>query len=1131
MRRAMMIAFLALLLLFSGPPLDKGKGEHRPAIILPDSSPFASDAEGERDFFDYANGSLISSDYEILYGNLTWSSDPMTLDTIDWYKLRLPDVDPRAGSPNGVRDVRLNLLNYTNNTGDLYELEINKTNHQLEHDWADFLMVFAIYQDPVIGKHELGGNEWYYDDRDDTDGISYDENWTFSFRTPGPSFGTIDNNGFTDGLSETGFYYIGISFNFHISPEASVTRPDFTAHYELEVDATARVDNDQVSNDILNATSELPASGRIDTETNPVDWYRITGSNGSRVWRFDIHVNRTDCNLKSNPTTTQFWDNWVWVVLASRDKGSDGLWNTPDDGWTIEKHRISAVIAQVDSVHLVFPDLNFGGRSDRRGAYIGLYEEPKNGWVSGGQVAGFTLADWSAFSDYTIEVNIVEEIPTTPPVIMDVWVETDFPCNDYSFGGYYGTVFTLYVTYMDAEGHMPAWIRVQVDDGRPGYIVYIEGSPVDVFDVDVTDGKVYKYTFEGVRFTERPYPHAVQVSAKENLPAASVMPQLTSETYYFNEAFYIWDDDPIRINADWEGLPSIAEEENRILRLLDSTGPFIDPEGEDPVEVLIRGGGDDEWTHEMDLEMAHITIQELDGVKVLSIEPKEEQFGYLDFEVRVFDEHSYATRMLRQQIYPVNDLPIVHNISIGDRVFTAKRRSSDSYEADLRGLVDVMEDETLIFEVGVCDPDGEEIFIEWVPNMSSTWSSTPAISDGTVTIVPDNDDVLNDCQLMSFMITDGSGSEVELGILVEVQNVNDPPTITIPTITPTWSQFSRINIRPVCTDPDPGDRVVFSVNFNENFSYQYGSVREQLPYAGLRDGIDWDINPITGQFFFNLDDQDIWRGDMGFLDEIEITIVFMATDTCGANDTARITMVLRDVNQEPDSPVVIYYAPRYPGDGEPVHFWTEPVYDPDGDVLTYHWDFGDGVTGMGMHVNHTYGTKGFKTAQMWVEDGEFSSEKIAIRIEVMDIRDRWDEMDNDGDGVKNRYDAFPNDISASLDSDRDGYPDRWNAGYNHLDSTTGLKLDRFPEDPREWMDSDGDGHGDNGDEFPYDSSEWRDRDGDGIGDNADIFPRVHNGYLRTGAIIASVILFLVILVLLIVLRNMGRRAEYGEMEE
>jgi PKD repeat protein len=104
--------------------------------------------------------------------------------------------------------------------------------------------------------------------------------------------------------------------------------------------------------------------------------------------------------------------------------------------------------------------------------------------------------------------------------------------------------------------------------------------------------------------------------------------------------------------------------------------------------------------------------------------------------------------------------------------------------------------------------------------------------------------------------------------------------------------------------------------------------------------------------------------------------------------------------------------------------------------------------------------------------------------------------DQDGDGVPDDVDAFPNDPTEWSDLDGDGIgdnsdTDRDGDGFENND-------DAFPNDPNEWSDLDGDGIGDNEDPdrdddgvlddedlFPNDPTEWLDTDGDGIGNNAD----------------------------------------------
>ena len=106
-------------------------------------------------------------------------------------------------------------------------------------------------------------------------------------------------------------------------------------------------------------------------------------------------------------------------------------------------------------------------------------------------------------------------------------------------------------------------------------------------------------------------------------------------------------------------------------------------------------------------------------------------------------------------------------------------------------------------------------------------------------------------------------------------------------------------------------------------------------------------------------------------------------------------------------------------------------------------------------------------------------------------------FDQDGDGVADSEDAFPNDPTEWKDSDGDGVGDNADAFPNDpaewKDSDgdgVGDNADAFPKDPTEWKDSDGDAVGDNADAFPNDPTEWKDSDGDGVGDNSDTFPYV-----------------------------------------
>jgi hypothetical protein len=65
-----------------------------------------------------------------------------------------------------------------------------------------------------------------------------------------------------------------------------------------------------------------------------------------------------------------------------------------------------------------------------------------------------------------------------------------------------------------------------------------------------------------------------------------------------------------------------------------------------------------------------------------------------------------------------------------------------------------------------------------------------------------------------------------------------------------------------------------------------------------------------------------------------------------------------------------------------VNFDGSNSTDLDGDNLTYVWDFGDGMTGAGALVSHTYNNEGTYTATLIVDDGNEGIDQISIVIEV-----------------------------------------------------------------------------------------------------------------------------------------------------
>jgi PKD repeat protein len=66
---------------------------------------------------------------------------------------------------------------------------------------------------------------------------------------------------------------------------------------------------------------------------------------------------------------------------------------------------------------------------------------------------------------------------------------------------------------------------------------------------------------------------------------------------------------------------------------------------------------------------------------------------------------------------------------------------------------------------------------------------------------------------------------------------------------------------------------------------------------------------------------------------------------------------------------------------ETIEFDAGPSYDPDGEIIGYYWDFGDGATAEGPQVTHDYDEDGEYTVTLTVVDdsgAESSVSKVVV---------------------------------------------------------------------------------------------------------------------------------------------------------
>jgi PKD repeat protein len=106
-------------------------------------------------------------------------------------------------------------------------------------------------------------------------------------------------------------------------------------------------------------------------------------------------------------------------------------------------------------------------------------------------------------------------------------------------------------------------------------------------------------------------------------------------------------------------------------------------------------------------------------------------------------------------------------------------------------------------------------------------------------------------------------------------------------------------------------------------------------------------------------------------------------DQEGATDVARQKIIVLPVdNLPPYAAAAMAPLPALPG--ETITFNAGDSGDPDGHIISYVWDFGDGHSATGRTATHSYGATGIYTGSLTVTDDGGLSDTIVLRIRVDD---------------------------------------------------------------------------------------------------------------------------------------------------
>jgi PKD repeat protein len=114
----------------------------------------------------------------------------------------------------------------------------------------------------------------------------------------------------------------------------------------------------------------------------------------------------------------------------------------------------------------------------------------------------------------------------------------------------------------------------------------------------------------------------------------------------------------------------------------------------------------------------------------------------------------------------------------------------------------------------------------------------------------------------------------------------------------------------------------------------------------------------------------------------QYTVALTVTDERGGRATDYQTIQVTPTGQTPTA--VFSAAPTSGGTPLTVTFNAAGSSDPDGSIVLYAWNFGDGNTATGVNVLNTYATSGTYTATLTVTDDKGLTDTMTQTIVVID---------------------------------------------------------------------------------------------------------------------------------------------------
>ena len=185
-----------------------------------------------------------------------------------------------------------------------------------------------------------------------------------------------------------------------------------------------------------------------------------------------------------------------------------------------------------------------------------------------------------------------------------------------------------------------------------------------------------------------------------------------------------------------------------------------------------------------------------------------------------------------------------------------------------------------------------------------------------------------------------------------------------------------------------------SVNYQLDLEVQWTNATYNLPneelciYGGTMGSENVQVDVWNGSIWHNLftDLSSGWNNVSvtDYLVSSTFTIRFKGGTEAGdtSQDSWEIDCTL--LHTWGAAPIANFsYTPEYPYTDETVTFNASESYDPDGSIVSYFWDFGDGTNGTGEIITHSYADNGTYTVVLTVTDNDGLFDTISADVTVL----------------------------------------------------------------------------------------------------------------------------------------------------